>query len=271
METDSWETFSRPAACYGFPVEDLPGYLYWHPVWEACWLTTPLPGTRETIVAALLVVTFIAAPKLLRSNSILNPARFPKFSVTQTHEGAHALIAKCSRQRVSSIRLERDHSGSTTSTVGGGLGAFLTQVAGYFGPVAVAAGIAALTGLGHATLAVAAYALFSVCMLPLMRNLTGFVFVGTIAAATGFVVWIGESALSNIVALTLCWYLAVAGAASAWEQRAVRRHSGYAGGADADGLARTTGVPAIVWVWVHILGCMGVAAWTVYSSLRLGA
>lgn len=216
-------------------------------VLEAVTAPSPVPGVGTVVIAVVLALAAVLTPRV---------SRYPRYLITQTHEGAHALVGVLARRSVHSIRLEADLSGSTvTSGRERGIGRVATTFAGYLGPTAVAVGVAVAVNTGHAVAALAAYGIGSVLMLPLMRNLHGALFVATIVAIAAAALWWGSGQFQTITALTLAFYLAFGGVSGAVMQRKAISSPRYGGNADAEVLHALTRIPRTVWVWFYITVC----------------
>lgn len=182
---------------------------------------------------------------------------------TQTHEGAHAVTALIFRHGVPAIRLERDHSGTTRTMDYGGLGSFLVTFNGYLGPGVIGVAMGFLIGRGYPNGAIAVYACLSILMLVFMRNTLGLIFVAGVALLSTLVIYVGNDRLSLIVALTVCWYMALVGWLGALDQMRVLMYQPDSG-TDAEALRELTHLPAKGWAGVHlvctlILGLLSIA------------
>lgn len=249
-------------------MNDIPRSGFWGQFWDRVSAQVDAPSLDVLTAGAVLCVAIMLIATRFGHFSIANPARWPKFLVTQTHEGAHAVAAVVCRHGLTAIRLEADHSGVTKTIDYGGFGSFLVSFSGYLGPGLVAVGMGALLGDGYPYAALTAYAAFSVAMLLFMRNALGFTFVAAVAAITGVVVYYGNDSLAMFLSIVLCWYLAVGGIAGAMEQIRVVRHQPDAG-ADAQALRWMTHLPALLWAAIHLLLAAMLAGVGVMLSLSV--
>lgn len=207
------------------------------------------------LITALVAFVFVAAAPLWT---------WSRYLVTLVHEGGHALVAMLTGRRLASITLHSDTSGLTvTSGKPTGFGMTLTAAAGYTAPAVVGLLIAALVRFGQPAWALSAALIVLALMLRYIRNWFGLLVVLTAGVATGtLVMWSPESAQGTAATL-LGWFMLIAAPRPVAEMWAQRR-TGRSRTSDADVLARTTHIPAIVWTGFFLLfnlAALGLGAW----------
>jgi hypothetical protein len=186
---------------------------------------------------------------------------------TVVHEGGHALAAYLAGRSEIGVWIFSDGSGLTWD-VGRprGLGNIAAYAAGYTGPPVVGLGSAALLGEGKVTAMLVLALLALAFLLYVVRNgfgellvaLTG---VAVIVVGRHFPAWVQTG-----FAYFLTWFLLFSGPKSVLQLHRARRHGG--GSSDADGLARLTHLPGLV--WVMIFGLVGVVCLFKGASILLG-
>jgi len=217
-------------------------------LWERLSGTQAVPPVWVVVVsglAALVVVLDVRGWHLARN------------AITIAHEGGHALVSVLSGRRLEGIRLHSDTSGETVSRGrGSGPGMVLTAAAGYLTPPLLGAGAAVLLFTHHVTLLLWAFLVLLVACFLAMRNAYG-VLVALVAGGAVFVVSAFASALVQaLFSYAVAWFLLFGGLRPVVElarsrRRTVRRWRG--GMSDADQLARLTGVPGGVWVFLFAI------------------
>lgn len=166
--------------------------------------------------------------------------------ITAVHEGGHALVAVLSGHPAR-VRIHADTSGVTRSRGGGAL----LFAAGYPAPALVGLGCAWLTTHGKPGAVPVVLLAAVVLLLPLMRNVYGFV---TIVLLGGALFW-ATRLDPEPVAYLLTWILLLGAVRAIGEGTRL---------SDADALARITRVPAPLWrtlFWLVAAGCAVLAAW----------
>jgi hypothetical protein len=184
--------------------------------------------------------------------------------VTIAHEGGHALVALLVGRSLSGVQLHSDTSGVTVSRgKPHGPGMVATTLAGYITPSLLGLGFAALLTAGRVTVLLWTSIGLLAAMLVMVRNAYGVVSI----VVTGLVVFLISRFTSIPVqagfAYFFTWFLLIAGVKPIWElqRKRSRRRSPDS---DADQLARLTGVPGLVWVFVF--GIVAVAALALSAS-----
>lgn len=215
--------------------------------------STGLPTEQLTIVlgcaAAALLVVLIRSVWLVARNV-----------VTIAHEGGHAFVALLVGRRLSGIQLHSDTSGVTVSrgkTHGPGMVA--TALAGYITPSLIGLGFAALLTSGKVTVLLWTTIVLLAVMLIKIRNAYGVVSI----VVTGLIVFAISRFTSVAVqagfAYFFTWFLLVAGIKPIFELQAKRRRR-RSPDSDADQLARLTGVPGLLWVFLFAIVAFGALA-----------
>lgn len=224
--------------------------------------TTPSP-TWLSVALLLLGVTIAVPARIWRRTRLL---------ATWVHEGAHALVAIIFGRRVLAIRIEGDTSG-TTEHAGrkGGLGVFLSAVAGYPGPSLFGFFLATFTIDGTPRWAVLVMAIAGLVLTLFQRTGRGFL-VSLVWLALTAALAVLPMAIASAVLLVLSGYLFTASPRTIIELRITRarakrenapRHS------DADSLALMTGLPAVLWEAVF-LGLSLILTWQTAAHLFPG-
>jgi hypothetical protein len=194
---------------------------------------------------------------------------------TATHELGHAFAAVVSGQRLGGIRLQLDHSGTTTSYSRGRLAAVWSGFWGY--PVPALTGAALVTsgfgGWGPAALATGT--LILVASLVFIRNFAGLIITGAaIAGGMALVIFV-PSGFTGHVAIGLGVALLVAAVRDLAKLTNVHlRRRDRLASSDAYILYRATSVPSGIWIALFlavIAGCWLVAWQPISSILAAGA
>jgi hypothetical protein len=219
------------------------------------WLTCTVPSAGPVWVSMAVAVGAVIAitPRTWRATRLL---------ATYVHEAAHASVAVLTGRRVTSIRLEKDTSGSTEHVGTRGLGRLLTAFAGYPGPALAAWGLIALTASGHTRWAAFAIAGTAVFFALSQRSWRGWVVTLALIPAAGVVAVLPAVAGSLAVAV-LGGYLMAASPRTIVElhrHRRVARLTNTPRHSDADLLTSMTGIPPIVWEGLFLAACAA-AVW----------
>jgi hypothetical protein len=176
--------------------------------------------------------------------------RLSRNAVTIAHEGGHGLVALLTGRSLEGIRLHSDTSGLTVSRGRPtGPGMILTAAAGYTAPPLLGLGGAALLGAGRITLLLWIATALLLAMLVMIRNAYGALTVILTGAAFVLVSWLTGPEVQAGFAYAAVWFLLAGGVRPAFELQAKRRHGG-APDSDADQLARLTGAPAALWLFL---------------------
>ena len=194
---------------------------------------------------------------------------------TATHELGHAFAAVMSGQRLGGIRLQLDHSGTTTSYSRGRLAAVWSGFWGY--PVPALTGAALVTsgfgGWGPAALATGT--LILVASLVFIRNFAGIVITcAAIAGGAALAIFV-PSPFTGHVAIALGVALLVAAVRDLAKLTNVHlRRRDRLASSDAYILYRATSVPSGIWIALFlavVAGCWLVAWQPISSILAAGA
>lgn len=193
---------------------------------------------------------------------------------TATHELGHAFAAITSGQRLGGIRLQLDHSGTTTSYSRGRLAAVWSGFWGY--PVPALTGAALVTsgfgGWGPAALATGT--LILIASLLFIRNFAGVVITGAAIAGGAALVIFVPSAFTGHVAISLGVALLVAAVRDLAKLTNVHlRRRDRLASSDAYILYRATSIPSVIWIALFlavVAGCW-LVAWQPISSILAAA
>lgn len=182
--------------------------------------------------------------------------RVLRLAVTLVHELGHAIVGMACGRRFTGFVLRSDMSGHAV-TVGpaSGAGVIATTWAGYPAPGVVGAAIILLATRGWSAPALALLLVGLLAALTRVRSaLTGFVVLGVVAGA-GALWWWRDDAVQQQVLVGVGILLLV----GAWRHLATVL-TGVEPGSDPGVLARTTGVPAALWLASFALVLAG-ATW----------
>jgi peptidase M50B-like protein len=228
-------------------------------LWDRVWGTQPEPPSVVVLVtlAAALIVVFTRPGWVVARNA-----------VTIAHEGGHALVAVLAGRRLHGIRLHSDTSGLTvTKGKASGPGMVFSLLAGYMTPSALGVAGALLLSAGRITLMLWIALVLLFAMLVMIRNAFGVVAVVGVGAIVFLVSWYAPPAAQAAFAYAGVWFLLVGGVRPVGELQRLRRR-GQAPDSDADQLAGTTHVPALL--WVGFFGLANLAALALGGYLLLG-
>ncbi|GHS86003.1 membrane protein [Actinomycetota bacterium] len=185
-----------------------------------------------------------------------------RHALTIVHEAAHAGVAVLTGRRLTGIRVHSDTSGLTLS-VGRprGPGMVATAFAGYVGPALLGLGSAWLLGRGYAVGLLWLLVVVIALVLVMVRNWYGLWTVLVTAAVLVGVSWWGTAPVQSAFAYAVTWFLLLGAPRAVLELQVSRRRARSggrrAGSSDADILARLTRVPAVIWVGVFLVVCVG--------------
>jgi hypothetical protein len=213
----------------------------------------------------LVLGTGLAALVMVGSRQIWPISRT---AVTIAHEGGHALVAVATGRRLDGVRVMRSTAGVTISKGSpSGPGIVATAAAGYISPPLLGLGTAALLAVGHIAAALLLSLLLLAGLVIALRNAYGMLAVVIIGAAVAFVLWRGSATVEAVLGYAMAWFLLIGGVRPVLElQRS--RHRGGARGSDADQLARLTGMPAGMWVFLFGLVALGSLALSAFWLTR---
>lgn len=191
--------------------------------------------------------------------------RVLRLVVTLVHELGHAVVGMACGRRFTGFVLRADMSGHAV-TVGParGAGVVATTWAGYPAPGALGAGLVVLASAGWSAPTLGVLVVGLVAALTRVRSALTALVVGLVSVSTGALWWWRDDTLQQQVLVGAGILLLV----GAW------RHLGAVlaardPGSDPAMLARTTGVPAMIWV-VSFAVVLAGASWLVVIRL-LGA
>lgn len=188
---------------------------------------------------------------------VAHPAgwRRVRLGITVVHEAGHALVAVLTGRRLAGIRLHSDTSGVTVSRGRpSGAGVVMTLLGGYLAPGVLGLAAALLLAAGRPLALLWLLVVALLLLLVWIRNLYGLLTVVGLGVALAALSWYAEPCLSSTVAYLLTWLLLLAAPRPVVEL--LGRGPAGRRGSDPDQLARLTGVPALVWVWLLLLGTL---------------
>lgn len=232
--------------------------------WDAIWadLTTQATASAAAALWPLAaVVLCLAVPQIWR---------VVRHAVTIAHEAGHATVATLLGRKVSGIRLHSDTSGLTThSGSAKRLPLALTAFAGYPAPAVLGLGAAALLGAGYAFALLWVLLVALVLVLVQIRNVYGFLVMVIAIGGLGWLAWSAPDPWRVGVAYAVTWLLLLGAVRAVVELHGSRR-SAEGRSSDADALARSTRVPALVWValfWLVTVACAAGGAWLMLGDV----
>ncbi len=141
----------------------------------------------------------------------------------------------------------------------------LTTAAGYLAPPLLGLGAAALLATGHLGGALMLSLVLLAGLVFVIRNAYGLLVVILAAAAVALVLWRASPLVQAGFGYAMAWFLLLGGVRPVLELNRSRRR-GRSAGSDSDQLARLTGVPG--GVWIFLFGVVGLGALAV-SALWL--
>ncbi|WP_198533386.1 M50 family metallopeptidase [Streptomyces sp. NBC_00370] len=210
-------------------------------LWDRVFGSQPAPDEWVVYVTAVLALAVVVPHQVWRIS---------RNAVTIAHEGGHGLTALVTGRRLDGIRLHSDTSGLTVSRgKPSGLGMVLTAAAGYTAPPLLGLGGAWLLVAHHITLFLWLATVLLIAMLVMIRNAYGVFTVVVTGAAFLLVSWLTGPQVQAAFAYTAVWFLLLGGVRPAFELQSKRRRGGAAD-SDADQLARLTGAPAAMWLFL---------------------
>ena len=169
--------------------------------------------------------------------------------VTFVHELGHAFAALTSGRFVHGLKIGLDHSGQLVSSGRGRAGAAWSGFWGYPAPAVVGAALVASVSAGWAGAAMTVGALVLLVALIFLRNLTGILVALCSAAIAQALVMFAGPLLVSYAALALGIALGVGSVRDLGKVVTVhisRRH--HLAASDAFILARSTGIPSVLWL-----------------------
>jgi hypothetical protein len=195
-----------------------------------------------------------------------------KHTITLAHEGGHALFVKLSGGTVESVKVNRGTSSGTSFAGLGGLGRFVSALAGYLGPSLFGLAGAVLLTRGRTVAVLWLSLAFLALMMLVVANLFGaVVLVGTgglLVLAARYAT--GEA--QTVAAYTWVWFLLIGGFLHVLDFRR-ERAKGPDTGSDAVQLRRMTYLPAPLWVgffWLATLAALLYGAAVLLGRAALG-
>ncbi|MGO4187651.1 M50 family metallopeptidase [Pseudarthrobacter sp. TAF60_1] len=194
---------------------------------------------------------------------------------TATHELGHAFAAIVSGQRLGGIKLQLDHSGTTTSYSRGRLAAVWSGFWGYPVPALTGAALVTCGFAGWGPAALGTGTLILIASLLFIRNFAGILITGAAIAAGAVLVIFVPRAFTGHVAICLGVALLVAAVRDLAKLTHVHlRRRDRLASSDAYILYRATSVPSGIWIALFlavVAGCWLVAWQPISSILAAGA
>ncbi|WP_158888192.1 M50 family metallopeptidase [Amycolatopsis anabasis] len=179
-----------------------------------------------------------------------SPWRLARNVITIVHEAGHALVALLAGRRLQGIRLHSDTSGVTLSKGRpSGPGMVLTALAGYTAPALLGLCFAGLVSAKLTSVLLVLAALLLLGVLIMVRNAYGVFSVLVTAAMLAVVGLVAGPGLQFWLVYLITWFFLLGGVRPVFELQAKRRR-GAARDSDADQLARLTGLPGGLWVFL---------------------
>ena len=215
-------------------------------IWERSLERQPLPEPWAVLATGAVALVLVAHPAGWRR---------VRLGITVVHEAGHALVAVLPGRRLAGIRRHSDTSGVTVSRGRpSGAGVVMTLLGGYLAPGVLGLAAALLLAAGRPLALLWLLVVALLLLLVWIRNLYGLLTVVGLGVALAALSWYAEPGLSSTVAYLLTWLLLLAAPRPVVEL--LGRGPAGRRGSDPDQLARLTGVPALVWVWLLLLGTL---------------
>ncbi|WP_232291811.1 M50 family metallopeptidase [Frankia sp. QA3] len=191
-------------------------------------------------------------------------SRWPEHLDTAVHEGGHALAAFLAGRRVGGVWVESDGSGLTYSFGRRrGVGLFATRAAGYVFPSLIGVCSARLLAAGKVTAVLILAVVALAALLLVMRNGFGELVVVAVGASLILAGRYAPGWVQTWYAYLLTWLLLFSGPRSVLDLHRARRRGAV--GSDADKLAASTHLPALLWV----LAFAAVSLWCALKGATL--
>jgi hypothetical protein len=226
-------------------------------IWHRAISAQPLPPRTLVLACALAALIAVASRHIWPMSRTV---------VTVAHEGGHALVALLTGRRLAGVRVHANTAGVTWSAGRpSGPGIVLTTAAGYLAPPLLGLGAAALLATGHLGGALMLSLVLLAGLVFVIRNAYGLLVVILAAAAVALVLWRASPLVQAGFGYAMAWFLLLGGVRPVLELNRSRRR-GRSAGSDSDQLARLTGVPG--GVWIFLFGVVGLGALAV-SALWL--
>ncbi|MBU8858868.1 MULTISPECIES: M50 family metallopeptidase [unclassified Micromonospora] len=220
-------------------------------LWDTLMSAQPDPPPLLVVLTAVVALAVVATRL---------PWRIARNAVTIAHEGGHALVALLTGRRLHGIRLHSDTSGLTLSAGRPtGPGMILTLLAGYVAPSLLGLGGAWLLAGNRITLLLWLAVALLLAMLVLIRNLFGVLSLLVTGGVVLAVSWYTSPEVQAAFAWTSVWFLLLGGVRPVFELHR-QRARGRMPQSDADQLARITPFPALFWVGLFLVICLGALA-----------
>lgn len=220
-------------------------------IWAEVLSTQPEPLREVVIGAGVAAVLAVLVPGIWQHS---------RNAVTIAHEGGHGLLAVLTGRRLSGIQLHSDTSGLTLSKGRPrGPGMVATSAAGYLTPALLGLAGAGLLAADRITALLWIDILLLAALTLMVRNWYGIALM-LLVGATFFVVSVfTEAQVQASFAYLVTWFLLLSAPKPVFELQG-RRRRGRAPHSDADQLAAITPLPALFWVSVFALICLGALA-----------
>lgn len=224
-----------------------------------------MPDLSPTVLLLILAATAVLS--LPRGSW-----RFLGLLTTVVHELGHAFAALVSGQRLRSIVIRGDHSGTTTTLSRGRWPAVWSGFWGYPMPAVAGAALVACGFAGWGSAAIAGASTVVVASLLFIRNITGAIITLSTAALGAGIVLLAPAESTGYVAVVLGLVLLVGSVRALGNlihlhvrRRAALRTS------DAHLLHRATGVPAALWIllFAAVISAAWYAAWLPAAAVVL--
>jgi hypothetical protein len=218
-------------------------------LWSAVTHAAPHPDPQTLTVAAIIAAALVVPSPLWRVSGVW---------VTVVHELGHAFAGMLRGRTGMRIRVNRDHSGLTTST-GRTDSVAWTSFWGYPAPSLVGAAVAVAAAAGWGAAALAVMMVVMLAALVFMRGALTWTVTLVSLVAGALLLAEGSTVLVTGVAVTVGAFL-WAGGIRAIANLSRLHATGRGHGSDAHALAQRTRVPAFLWLLVFWLLSLAPAA-----------
>ncbi|WP_261576310.1 M50 family metallopeptidase [Frankia gtarii] len=217
-------------------------------------------GVLAAVVDGAAAPRAVAVVTALLALLALLVSRWPEHLDTAVHEGGHAFAAFLAGRLVAGVWVEADGSGLTWSFGRrSGVGLFATRAAGYLFPSLVGVCSARLLTAGKVTAVLILGVLALAALLLVVRNGFGERVVLIVGASMVLTARYCPDWAQTWYAYLLTWVLLFSGPRSVLVLHRARRRGAV--GSDADRLAESTHIPAVLWV-------LAFAAFSLWCALK---
>ena len=165
---------------------------------------------------------------------------------TVIHELCHSFMTFITFGKVGGIQLFADSSGVAFSSTGSRLSRFLTTFAGYTGSSLISILFAHWIYTARPDYVFYTYMAFSIIVLLLIRNIYGFLYIGSFNAICGYLLWSGQLQWISHIAMYLTSVMIVQAVMFSFTILRLSKQDKHNAG-DATSLWQQTKIPTLFW------------------------